>query len=139
MKRFFLFLFVAMSALACKKDDPDTQLSKIAGKWEMVAREELVEGKYVWKDVQSASPTILVFRPDGLVTDTNGLPQCCGPNSLSIDGNLVKIVPKGNVPYNEMCERVNCAACETLGIETKGNEIVISSCGRIRARYVRAD
>ena len=137
MKRFFLFLFVTTAALACKKDDPETPLSKIAGTWELVAREELADGEYIWKDVQPASYDILVFRSDGLITDTNGLPRCCGPNSLSIDGNLVKIIAKGKVPYNAMCELVNCAACETLSIETNGNELIISACGMPRTKHVK--
>lgn len=140
MRQLLIFIFITIAASACKKDDPDNQLNMIAGSWEPVAREELVDGKYVWKDVPPASHYILTFRPDGLITDVNGLPHCCGPNSLSIDGNLIKIIPKGKVPYNAMCELVNCIACETLVIETHSDEmIIVSACGGSKTKYVRKD
>ncbi|MCE7040278.1 hypothetical protein [Dyadobacter sp. CY312] len=139
MKRYFLFLFVTIAALACKKDDPETQINKIAGTWELAAREELAEGKNVWVDVSQTNPEVLVFREDGDLIDVTGLPICCAPRSLSIDGNVVKIAPKQNVLYSAMCMYVNCVYCETWGIETHGDEIIVSYCGMSRTRYIRKD
>ena len=138
MRRFFLFLFVTTAALACKKDDPEAQLGKIAGTWELVAREELANGEYIWKDVQPASYNMLVIRPDGQVEDINGRPPCCGPNSLSIDGNLVKIPPREKAP-DSWCQTVKCGACETWEIETRENQITVSACGSSRTRYMKQD
>lgn len=138
MKQIILFLFIASATLACKKDDPETQLTKVAGTWQLVAREESVDGKHIWKDVQPASHNILIIKPDGLVTDVNGFPPCCGPNSLSIDGNLVKIISKEEVSIGR-CQTVKCGACATWGIETNGNQIMISACSSSRTRYIKLD
>lgn len=137
MKQIILFLFIASATLACKKDDPDTQLSKVEGTWQLVARKELVDGKYIWKDVPKASHNILIIRSDGLVTDVNGFPPCCGPSSLSIDGNLVKIISEEVA--NGRCQSVKCGLCETWGIETNGNQITVSACGSSPNRYVRGN
>lgn len=138
MKRYFLFLFVTIAALACKKDDPEAIIAKVSGSWQLVAREDVAGDKNVWVDVPQANQTVLAFREDGDLIDVTGLPVCCGPRSLSIDGNVIKISPKKEV-LDGMCMYVNCAYCETWGIETHGDEIIVSYCGMSRTRYIRKD
>ncbi|QRR01703.1 hypothetical protein [Dyadobacter sandarakinus] len=133
---------VLWCAIACREKNMDTiqsftQANGLSGRWYLKAVEKGVTAQKTWENVQAAEVDTLVFRNDGVIMSATGLPRCCSPNSLILNGNLVEIKPTSPVPPNPMCARVNCVSCSTWDIELSGSEIVVTPCNMPRLRYVR--
>ena len=114
-------------------------IKPLIGQWKLVAYEQIIAGKTQWVDVSNGQSNILQFRYDGVALNENGLPICCGPSALRIDGQLFRIEPKGPLPNNPGCALVFCASCEEWDVKVQGDEFTYqcpaSPSGR--SRYIR--
>jgi hypothetical protein len=142
MKQILFLLAFSMMWSGCKKDsndDPLPEVAGIAGKWRHTETEKTENGKTSWSPVVNYDePTYISFRYDGVIVDNEGLPQCCGPDSLKINGVPFKIVPKSDLPVNPACAYVDCVGCAIWEITQTGDELIISTCGTFpRHKYVR--
>jgi hypothetical protein len=142
MKQILFLLVISMMLSGCKKDrneDPLPEVANIFGKWRLMEIEKTENGKTSWNPVvYYDEPTYLSFRYDGVILDNKGLPQCCGPDSLKINGVPFKIVPRSDLPLNPTCAYVDCAGCPVWDITQTGDEIIISTCATFpRHKYVR--
>ncbi|WAC14678.1 hypothetical protein [Dyadobacter pollutisoli] len=142
MRQILCVLVIAMMLAACKKDrndDPLPEIASIAGKWRMTEVEKTENGKTSWYPVvYYDSPVYITFRFDGVILDNNGLPYCCGPDSLKINGVPFEIVPKADLPANPSCAFVDCATCPTWEITQSGDEMIVGACTTFpKYKYVR--
>jgi hypothetical protein len=135
---FYLILFLMIS---CKDEETAqfsaTRLETLAGTWRLTAEEQGFVGQISWRDITSDSATNLTFRSDGIVLNALGLPFCCAPNALTINGKFLEIKPVEPLPANVECQLVNCPKCPIWDIVVTGNEMILSSCNAARRRYVR--
>ncbi|GAB3167815.1 hypothetical protein GCM10027291_15350 [Telluribacter humicola] len=109
------------------------------GQWKLVAHEQTLNGVTQWVDVPNDQKNTLHFRYDGVVLNDKGLPKCCGPSALRIDGQHFKIEPKEPLPNNPDCALIFCGTCEEWNILVQGDEF-IHSCPESqsgRSRYIR--
>lgn len=143
MKRCLYILLIPFFFLNCKKEKdfaPLPAIKEIVGRWRLDAVEKTVNGQKVWEKVTYDPPSYLAFRFDGVILDENGLPACCAPDSLVVNGTSFKIKPQAQVPENPQCHLVDCAICSYWDLEQKGNEIILTpSCQFLnhRQRYLR--
>jgi hypothetical protein len=131
MREILFLLVILMIFSACKKDGPDPapEIESIVGKWRLKALEKTEDGQKIWEEINiGAEPSYISFRFDGVLLDHKGLPFCCQPDSLTLNGNPFKIVPKAKLPDNPVCSVINCATCPNWEIQQNGNEITIASC-----------
>ncbi len=131
-----LLLFLLF--LGCKKDpEPSPIIKEIVGRWRLVATEYTENGKTTRTEATTAS--YLIFRFDGLIVDKDGLPGCCAPGSLIVNGAPFQIKPLAPVPRNDACARTSCAACDHLDLtQDRDTLISSSSCfGDYKGFYVR--
>ncbi|HEV7348138.1 hypothetical protein [Telluribacter sp.] len=145
MLRYLNFVLFLLLMWGCQdKHITPEVLKPLAGTWRLAAYEQTLNGKTKWVEVPAAVGTAagastLSFRFDGVVLDSKGLPACCGPSALRINGTTFAIEPKAALPDNPQCHLIDCIGCGVLHIEVAGNEF-ISSCqsGNIgKSRYVR--
>jgi hypothetical protein len=128
MLRYLNFGLFLLLLLGCQEKHITPEVLKpLAGTWQLVAYEQEENGKMVWVNVPTASESTLSFRFDGVVLDSKGLPACCGPTALEINGRRFRIEPKAPLPDNPACHLIDCIGCAVLKIEVEGNEF-ISSC-----------
>lgn len=132
----FFLLFLSMAQCRDKNVAPET-LQPLVAKWRLVAYERVENGKKVWKDVGSQSPSFVTFRFDGVILDSRGLPYCCPPTALNINGKEFKIIPKTAIPENPICAAVDCIGCATWEIEWSEDEFILNLCGWSKSKYVR--
>ena len=143
MKRLMYALLLPFLLLNCKKERelaPLPAIKEIVGRWRLDAMEKTVNGQKVWEKVTSDPPSYLTFRFDGLLMDEKGLPWCCSPNTLVVNGTPFKIKPQDKVPTNPQCALINCYSCPSWNLEQKENELVLASeCEfqNYRSRYLR--
>lgn len=137
MKRYLYILLIPFLFLTCKKEPaPLPAIQEIVGRWRLDAMEKTVNGQKVWEKVSFNSPAYLAFRFDGVILDGEGLPACCAPDSLVVNGTPFKIKPKAKVPENPQCHFVDCALCPSWDLEQKDNELIITSrCDVLNFRY----
>lgn len=133
MKKLILVLFL-VSLLGCKeKSLSPEELQPLVGKWRLSAVQP--NGKD-WEFVTQSGQHQFEIRYDGVILDSNGLPACCSPKSLKVNGKLFTIEPKESLPNNPQCALVNCIACEIWDIDLQGNTFILSSClGNNRNRF----
>ena len=141
MKRYLYILLIPFLLLNCKKEkEPAPVIRGIVGRWRLDAVEKTVNGQKVWEKVSYDPPTYLAFRFDGVILDGKGLPWCCSPEMLIVNGTSFKIEPKAKVPSNPQCAYVDCFTCPSWDLEPKENELILtSSCQSLnsRSRYFR--
>jgi len=141
MKRYLYILLVPLLLLNCKKEPaPLPAIKEVVGRWRLDAVEKTVNGQQIWEKVPADPPSHLVFRFDGVILDENGLPWCCVPDSLIVNGTPFKIKPLASIPENPQCHLVDCAACSSWDLEQKENELTLTSnCEFVhyRRRYLR--
>lgn len=131
------FLFLSMVQCRDKNAGPET-LQPLVAKWRLATYERVENGKKVWKEVDSQSPSFISFRFDGVVLDSKGLPYCCPPSALNINGKEFKIIPKATIPENPTCAYIDCIGCPTWEIELRDNDFILSLCSiGSRSKYVR--
>ncbi|CAG5069455.1 hypothetical protein DYBT9623_02191 [Dyadobacter sp. CECT 9623] len=135
-----LFLSVLIS---CKKDSFDympsmAEINSLGGKWYLTEVERVsIDNKNVWEKVPAAATDTLMFRSDGVILYADGLPMCCSPKSLLINGRLIDIKPQFALPANDFCAKVNCAFCPLWELTVNQDEMIISSCNNFRRKFVR--
>lgn len=130
-------LFLSMVQCRDKNAGPET-LQPLVAKWRLAAYERVENGKKVWKEADQQSPSFISFRFDGVVLDGKGLPYCCPPTALNINGKEFKIIPKTAIPENPICAFVDCIGCPTWEIELTDDEFILSLCSiGSRSKYVR--
>ncbi|WP_428655477.1 hypothetical protein [Runella sp.] len=134
--QYFLLFLVTVSCREKTPTPPET-LAPLVGKWRLDAYERTENGKKVWKAVDPQSTSFLSFRFDGVVLDSKGLPSCCAPGSLTINGKEFKIIPQAALPENPSCAYIDCISCATMDIELTGDTFIQHSCFGSRSRYVR--
>jgi len=132
-------LFTAM--FGCKSAETDVQslaaAGGIAGKWKLVAEEQGFVGQSTWATVKEDSAYNIIFRNDGLLLNSKGLPACCGPTSLTINGSFFEVKPTGQLAPNPECALVNCANCPLWDIQITGNEMTVTRCKDLKKKYLR--
>ncbi len=110
----------------------------IAGNWRLAEIERAsVDNKNVWENASASQVDTISFRSDGVILQANGLPRCCAPKSLIINGQLMDIKPQSPIPDNPICALVNCVYCPVWEITFTGNELIVSSCLNQRRKYIR--
>lgn len=140
MKRLFYIPLLFLFLFNCKKDkvdiQPDEIIKPLVGEWVLTEREQLVNGKKVWRPVLTFNLEYLIFRSDGVMFDINGFASCCGPKELSINGSSFIVEPKTNVGYGH-CANVNCAYCAVLDIDYSGDQMILTYCSGAKFKYFR--
>lgn len=144
MKRLLLILILPLLFLECKKNDLETEpaVKSIAGKWQLVAYEKTVDGEKVWENVDPDSQkNFTIFRGDGVILDSKGLPACCAPMKYFLNGNLFEIKTVVDHTLNSSCNFVDCIGCEYWNIEQKEDEMIITLCDTvpIKTKYIRVN
>ncbi len=133
----FFLLFLSMANCREKNAAPET-LQPLVAKWRLVAYERTENGKKVWKEADPQYPSYLSFRFDGVVLDSKGLPYCCAPGALNINGKLFEIKPQANIPDNPTCALIDCIGCPIWDITLTGDEFILNLCGiGSVSKYVR--
>jgi hypothetical protein len=132
---------LCISTHGCTSDNmnlyAEAAIQSISGKWKLVAEEQGIIGQVFWSSVKADSTENISFRADGVLFNSQGLPACCAPSSLTINGSFFEINPKDPLIGNKNCASVSCNNCKNWDILFTGNEIVITSCGNARKKYVR--
>ena len=138
MKQILLLLGIIIMFSECKKDDsPASTIESIVGRWRQTETKGNDENSWVKSDTSSQSYYINVLS-GGLIVNDKGFLPCCPPESLTINGTLVKITKNTDpIRFDPFCASVNCAPCLNLIIQQTGNEMVITSCGGYQQKYVR--
>ncbi len=137
------YVLMVLLMVGCAKGDVSPEVVKpLVGTWRVAAYEQTVNDKKEWVELPVENAYKLQFREDGVVLDVAGLPICCGPSALRINGTLLQIRPATALPENPTCQLVNCAVCEVWDIELSkdGQEFVFEcqfSSGSYKTRYVR--
>lgn len=131
-----------MAIWACKSEEEAGIYNSIigetiAGQWKLVADEKGIIGQSSWIPVQMDSTKNVIFRSDGLPLTNTGLPACCAPKALTINGRFVEIKPVGALAPNPACATINCGNCPNWDITLTGNEMIIAYCNTSRKKYVR--
>ncbi|KAA0991289.1 hypothetical protein [Dyadobacter aurulentus] len=140
MTKLLFALTIPLFLLACKKDSPkpDPTIQTIVGTWKHTAYEKNVNGVKTWAPID-VEPHYMTFRSDGLIVDSNGLPQCCAPKAYYVNGVLFEVQPKETVPVNDQCGLVDCISCDTWNIEQTENELIVTICQphNLKSKYIR--
>lgn len=140
MKKLIPLFLLLFSLSDCKKKDPepDPVLKGIVGGWRLIGFEKTVNNEKVWEPVDMDKQTVFSFRFDGVMLDKDGLPYCCASSNYVVNGTPYKVVAKAKIPENPICATVNCAACDTLKIQQRGNEMITANCFNPgRSKYTR--
>jgi hypothetical protein len=136
-----LILFLTL-LVSCKEDDasmePSAFFAPVSGQWFLKEVEVFtVDNKSSWEKVAANLADTITFRYDGVLLQTDGQPTCCPPKSLTVNGQLVDIVPQTSLAYNPECALVNCVYCPLWELTITGNEMIVKSCINSRRKYVR--
>lgn len=141
MKNLLLTLMVLFVLVACKSDNPNPapEIEGIVGTWKYVATETIVGEKAEWVSVTGEST--ISFRQDGVILNSNGLPDCCAPKVYQVNDDwfvVNKDIAKG---ISEQCGPVDCTVCSTPWriLQTNAELIIFSGCGSRMSttKYVR--
>lgn len=136
MRNILLVLFLA-GLFSCKeKQLSPEELQPLVGKWRVTAIQPA--GKTEWEFVTQSGQHQFEIRYDGVILGPDGLPICCGPKYLKVNGKVFTIVPKEGLPDNPLCALVNCVGCDTLDMDLQGDVLTTNTCnGSGRSRYER--
>ncbi|WP_373513996.1 hypothetical protein [Persicitalea sp.] len=134
MKKLGYLLFTLL-VVGCqnKRDVLPRQARILVGKWEQIAYEDR---NSVWVDTPTDGKPSLIVRSDGVLLYGDGLAMCCPPLKLIVNFVPFKAKPTSPIPYNELCNRVDCVSCKVAEFQVNGNEMIRSECGRL-IRYRR--
>lgn len=139
MRKLLLLILINLALSKCKNDVKESisPIETITGTWRLAEKQVVVNGQPVWQDITDQSPYSFTISTDGAILNGAGLPECCVPKTLSVNGVAVGIPSSSQLPSNPDCARVNCALCESWDIETSGEELIIDYCGRERAKFTK--
>lgn len=140
----FAYIFLLMISMAACKSNEEANLNYgidsygITGTWRLTGVEQGAVGQNSsWVDLSADSTKDVIFRYDFVLMTPTGLPACCAPTSLTINGNFVEIKPTTALAPNPDCSKINCTNCLIWDLKLSGNEMIISRCNTPRARYKR--
>lgn len=141
MKRLlYISLFLA-TLYACKSNSMDAsyspQVESISGTWRLIEEEQGIIGQSNWKAALADSSLDITFRNDGVVMNAKGLPACCAPTALTINGRFFEIKPATQLAANPACANVSCGNCPVWDIAISNNQLIITTCNSPRKKYVR--
>ena len=125
------FLWLILLAVGCQRQKDI--LPMLAGKWEQTAYQNK---NSEWVDTPTNGKPTLIVRSDGVLLYGDGLAMCCPPGKLIVNNVPFKIKPISPIPYNELCNRVDCISCKVVEFQVNEDEMMRSECGRI-IRYRR--
>ena len=138
-----LFLLLLWAFTGCKRDksaepepQPMPEVAGIVGKWHLVESRYTSGDSTVVKDMTNEPQKAFSIRFDGVIL-YDGYGSCCATSEYEINGNVFKVKPQKDVPYNENCGLVDCFACPKLIITQAGDEMTIESCLGGIDKYVR--
>ncbi|HEV7348139.1 hypothetical protein [Telluribacter sp.] len=126
----------------CRDREVSPEVVKpLVGTWHLAAYEETQNGKTVWVELPAGQGYTLQIREDGVLLNEAGLPICCGPSALRINGNFFRIQPKGTLPENPACALALCATCEVwhIDVRNEGQEFFFTcpNSNSGKSRFVR--
>lgn len=129
------FLLLISLAVGCRKEKDvlPWQVRTFVGKWEQTAYENK---NSVWVDMPTTGKPSLIVRSDGVLLYGDGLALCCPPEKLIVNGVRFKVKPTSPIPYNELCNRIDCISCKVSKFQVNKDEMIGSGCGN-RTRYRR--
>jgi hypothetical protein len=140
MKRYLNILLIPYLLLNCKHEPaPLPAIKEIVGKWRLDAVETTINGQTVWEKANDTPPVYIVFRFDGVILNSDGLRDCCAPDSLIVNGTPFKIKPAAEILSNPQCAYVYCMPCSPWDLKKSDNELILTrNCGnKSRFRYFR--
>jgi hypothetical protein len=144
VKRILAISILFISMFTCTNKDMDVQNSivaeTIAGNWKLVAEEQgfIGQSQSTWSAVKQDSTYNIGFLPNGVLLDFKGIPACCAPTSLTINGTFYEVKPSGGqLAPNPDCAKVNCSYCPIWEIKLTGNEMIVGTCNSARKKYQR--
>lgn len=110
MRLLILLTTFFLLTISCSKDknNPTTQITKVAGKWVLIETEEMVNGQKVWVKIDSKNSYTLEMTPTGVLLNEDGYRPCCSPNKITLNG-IKYIVPISGYEADPSCILVSCA------------------------------
>ena len=135
----YLVLALWALLLGChrvEKVSPEA-LKPLVGRWQLVAYEQNQGGVTTWVEVPAAEASILLVRYDGVLLNGQGLPWCCAPPTIQLNGTLIEIIPRAEVPRNPTCDLVDCMGCATLDLDLDADTLLLTNCSGGQMRYLR--
>ncbi|MDR6805000.1 hypothetical protein J2Y45_002692 [Dyadobacter sp. BE34] len=141
MQRLALLLLLLWAFSNCKRDksaepQPLPEVAGIVGKWHLVETRYTAGDSTVVKNMTNEPQKAFSIRFDGVML-YDGYGSCCATYEYEINGNVFKVKPQKDVPYDINCGLVDCFACPKLIITQAGDEMTIESCFGGIDRYVR--
>lgn len=141
MKGLLYIALIFTGVFGCKSEDANVKLppsvAELGGPWKLIAEEQGFVGQSAWVDVKQDSAYNIIFRSDGLLLNAKGLPACCAPTSLTINGIFFEIKPSGQLAPNPECTSVKCTNCPLWDIQIAGSEMTITKCKDVKRKYLR--
>ncbi len=109
------------------------------GKWELVAYETMEDGERVWKETEGDSGYKFMFRFDGVILDSEGLPACCTLPYYFVSGVRFDVVPGAPVKDNPRCSLIDCLPCAEANYDLQEDGSLIYYCNPsgLRMKYER--
>ncbi|GAB2802730.1 hypothetical protein GCM10027275_56240 [Rhabdobacter roseus] len=135
----YLVLALLALLLGCRREQevsPEA-LKPLVGRWQLVAYEQNQGGVRTWVEVPAAEALILQVRFDGVLLDGQGLAWCCAPPAIQLNGTLIDIIPRAEVPRNLICDLADCMGCATLDLDLDADTLLLTSCNGGQMRYAR--
>lgn len=141
MQRLVLLLLLLWAFTNCKRDQsaepqPLPEIAGIVGEWHLVETRYKAGDSTIVKNMTNEPQKAFSIRFDGVIL-YDGYGSCCATSEYEINGNVFKVKPQKDVPYNENCGLVDCFACPKLIITQAGDEMTIESCLGGIDKYVR--
>ena len=143
MQRLALFLLLLWAFTNCKlnkSEEPEPQplpeISGVVGKWNLVEARYTSGDSTIVKNMTNEPQKAFSIRFDGVML-YDGYGSCCATSEYEINGNVFKVKPQKDVPYDQNCGLVDCLTCPKLIITQTGDEMTIESCLGGVNKYIR--
>ncbi|GAB2802716.1 hypothetical protein GCM10027275_56220 [Rhabdobacter roseus] len=131
-----MLLVLLMSCNRLQRVTP-AELKPLVGRWRPVATQQTTNGDTTWNASTASAAADLFVRYDGVLLEGKGLQLCCAPPALRLNGTLIPIEPRDEVPVNPACASIRCLNCPAWSIALSGDEFVVTYCDGGRTRYAR--
>ena len=133
---YLLLLVLLLSCNRLQRVAP-AELKPLVGRWRLMATQQTTLGETSWDNVAATPATDLFVRYDGVLLEAEGRQLCCAPPALRLNGALIPIEPRTEVPTNPACASIRCLTCPAWIIDLADNEFIVTYCDGGRARYAR--
>ncbi|WP_025761810.1 hypothetical protein [Dyadobacter tibetensis] len=140
MKTLLYISIFLLSVIGCKSDNepgPDGLLKELSGSWELVEIETGVISQTKWEPIASGQEKIIRFRTDGLIVNEKDQPICCMPQAIILNGQLLRLEPKDNLPSNPSCKYLDCMGAVVWEMTLQSEELIILNCCLNKEKYRR--